>query len=154
VGGGGTLIATTDGGARWQPQASGTQAPLLQHHLHRRRPARLGGGRGRHPHRHHRRRRQLAAAGERHAGVAHSITFTADGQRGWAVGLDGTVIATTDGGARWQPQASGTQAWLTSITFTADGQRGWAVGEDGTLIATTDGGARWQPQASGTQEWL
>ncbi len=83
----------------------------------------------------------------------HAVFFV-DARRGWAVGYGGTVIATTDGGASWQPQASGTQAWLTSITFTADGQRGWAVGGDGAVIATTDGGATWQPQASGTRAWL
>ena len=83
-----------------------------------------------------------------------TAVFFVDAQRGWAVGEDGTLIATTDGGASWQPQASGTQAWLESITFTADGQRGWAVGWDGTVIATTDGGATWQPQSSGTQASL
>ncbi len=80
-----------------------------------------------------------------------TAVFFVDARRGWAVGDRGTVIATTNGGASWQPQASGTEAWLDSITFTADGQRGWAVGDDGTLIATSDGGASWQPQASGTQ---
>ncbi|MCC6295751.1 MAG: hypothetical protein IT469_03470, partial [Pseudomonadales bacterium] len=80
--------------------------------------------------------------------------FFVDAQRGWAVGDGGTVIATRDGGARWQPQASGTQAWLQSLHFAADGQRGWAVGVDGTVIATRDGGASWQPQASGTQRPL
>lgn len=70
-----------------------------------------------------------------------------DGQRGWAVGYDGTIVHTRDGGTSWQDQASGTRASLNSITFTADGQRGWAVGY-GTILHTADGGKSWQEQAS------
>ena len=58
----------------------------------------------------------------------------ADGQRGWAVGDDGTVLATKNGGESWQAQTSGTTKSLTSVYFAADGQRGWAVEQDGTVL--------------------
>ena len=35
----------------------------------------------------------------------HAVTFLADGRHGWAVGDDGVVIATDDGGAHWRVQA-------------------------------------------------
>ncbi|MEZ0203546.1 YCF48-related protein [Ideonella sp.] len=72
----------------------------------------------------------------------------------WAVGNVGTILATTDGGASWQPQASGSSQNLTSVNFNADGTRGWAVGEGGTILATTNGGAYWKPQASGSPQNL
>lgn len=51
-----------------------------------------------------------------------------DGRRGWAVGLNGRIVATEDGGATWRAQASGTQAALYAVSFVADGRRGWTVG--------------------------
>ena len=86
-------------------------------------------------------------------GAAHliGVHFTADGQRGWAVGDEGTILATRDGGQGWQPLASGVRSFLQSVHFTADGQRGWAVGGQGTILATRDGGQSWQPQASGVR---
>ncbi|MCO5125676.1 MAG: YCF48-related protein, partial [Rhizobacter sp.] len=53
----------------------------------------------------------------------------ADRLRGWAVGANGTILATRDGGSSWAAQASGTRASLTSVQFAADGLRGWAVGD-------------------------
>jgi Photosynthesis system II assembly factor YCF48 len=59
--------------------------------------------------------------------------------RGWAVS-QGSVLATTDGGAHWAAQLSG-KLDLTSVDFIGD-QDGWAAGAT-SLLATTDGGARW-----------
>ena len=83
-----------------------------------------------------------------------SVYFTADGQRGWAVGQDGTVLATQNGGESWQAQTSGTTKLLNSVYFASDGQRGWAVGQDGTVLATQNGGESWQTRTSGTTKWL
>lgn len=81
----------------------------------------------------------------------HDVVFSTDGQRGVAVGWDGTVLATRDGGQSWEAQASATQVNLHGVAFSADGQRGWAVGRDGVVIATRDGGRNWRPQTSGTR---
>ena len=78
----------------------------------------------------------------------------ADGQRGWAVGVEGTILTTRDGGASWTGQASGTDSHLRAIAMMADGQRGWAVGDRGTILTTRDGGASWTGQASGTRSHL
>jgi photosystem II stability/assembly factor-like uncharacterized protein len=50
------------------------------------------------------------------------------------------ILATTDGGAHWRVQLTGTLG-LSSVDFVSD-EVGWAVGDD-TLLATADGGARW-----------
>ncbi len=82
-----------------------------------------------------------------------NAVFFATERLGWAVGENGTILATREGGNAWTPQTSGTHEWLNSVHFTADGQHGWAVGENGTILATRDGGNAWTPQTSGTG-WL
>ncbi|MFZ3326179.1 MAG: YCF48-related protein, partial [Methylocella sp.] len=77
----------------------------------------------------------------------------ADAQAGWAVGEEGTILATRDGGASWKAQQSGTGNRLYGVHF-ADAQTGWAVGEGGTILATRDGGASWKAQQSGTGNFL
>ena len=72
---------------------------------------------------------------------------------GWAVGTDGTILHTEDGGRSWEPQSSGTTVHLSSVAF-ATPQSGWAVGEKGTILHTEDAGATWKPQSSGTREHL
>jgi photosystem II stability/assembly factor-like uncharacterized protein len=72
------------------------------------------------------------------------------GGRGCAVGLDGCVLMTSDGGARWlSAKSAATVNDLWDCAF-ADDLHGWACGERGTIIATSDGGVRWSRQTSGT----
>jgi C1A family cysteine protease/photosystem II stability/assembly factor-like uncharacterized protein len=78
----------------------------------------------------------------------NAVAF-ADGQHGWAVGWDGTIVATSNGGGAWTPQTSGTTEDLRGVAF-ADASRGWAVGRYGTLLHTTNGGGAWAPQTPGT----
>ncbi|HSW15273.1 MAG TPA: YCF48-related protein [Solimonas sp.] len=63
----------------------------------------------------------------------------ADANRGWLVGEDGIVMATTDGGESWQLQPVSTQQALTSV-FALDAQRAWIGGSRGTLFGTATGG--------------
>ena len=83
-----------------------------------------------------------------------SVTFSADGQSGWAVGRDGTILKSDDRGETWEARPSGTGAWLRSVTFSADGQSGWAVGRDGTILKSDDRGETWEARPSGTGAWL
>lgn len=71
-----------------------------------------------------------------------------DADHAWAVGRDGTIIASTDGGASWAPQTSGTTQDLVCVAF-SDASNGWAAGAAGTVLRTTDGGATWTPQDAG-----
>src|SRR5216683_88598 len=56
-----------------------------------------------------------------------------------AAGDYGTILSTTDGGATWTLQSSGTRNALLGLSF-VDVNTGWAVGEGGTILSTTDGG--------------
>lgn len=68
--------------------------------------------------------------------------FFIDSRNGWAVGEMGTIIATTDAGATWAKQKSGTERSLMDVEF-FDKNFGFAVGLDGTILKTLDGGVTW-----------
>ena len=75
---------------------------------------------------------------------------------GWAVGFGGTILHTTNGGATWTVQNSGTTSDLYGVAF-VNASDGWAVGgypvygdgEGDNILATTNGGATWTAQSSG-----
>lgn len=76
----------------------------------------------------------------------HAIHFTLDGERGWAVGDAGRILATRDGGATWAAQASPETRQLDLVIFDQAGQRGWAGSEEAVFVSTKDGGRRWKPE--------
>lgn len=63
----------------------------------------------------------------------------ADALHGWAVGRDGVVKATTDGGKTWVQQPSGTRRELMTLVI-VDSKTAWILGEADTLLATGNGG--------------
>lgn len=60
---------------------------------------------------------------------------------GFAVGINGLILKTTDGGLNWFPVISGTSQTLFSITF-SDSFHGYIAG-DNVIITTNDGGINW-----------
>src|SRR5262245_60843622 len=52
-----------------------------------------------------------------------------NGKTGWAVGQNGGILVTKDGGQAWTPQASGITAFLLGVHFPS-ATAGWAVGEN------------------------
>src|SRR6266404_7777841 len=71
----------------------------------------------------------------------YGVSFT-DANNGTAVGEDGTILRTTNGGLRWVHQRSGTTKFLWGVSF-SDTNNGIAVGEGGIILRTTDGGTTW-----------
>jgi photosystem II stability/assembly factor-like uncharacterized protein len=71
-----------------------------------------------------------------------------DGQLGWAVGHDATILRTRDGGETWErvyhdPEE---ESPLFDIWF-PDAENGFAIGAYGLFLVTSDGGDSWQRQA-------
>jgi photosystem II stability/assembly factor-like uncharacterized protein len=60
---------------------------------------------------------------------------------GWVSGDNGLIRATTNGGATWFAQASGTTHNLTDIYF-LNSSTGWIIGIE-VVLYTTNGGANW-----------
>ena len=73
-----------------------------------------------------------------------TAVFFADTQRGWAVGHDNVILATTDGGLSWNHQYTegGIENRFLDVFFLDEG-RGFAVGAYGLFAETFDGGERW-----------
>jgi len=72
-----------------------------------------------------------------------------DENTGTAVGWSGTILRTTDGGATWTSQISGTTETLYCVSL-ADEDNGIAVGWRDTILRTTNAGATWSSYTSGT----
>jgi photosystem II stability/assembly factor-like uncharacterized protein len=75
-----------------------------------------------------------------------------DASEGWAVGDEGVVWHTIDGGRNWERQPTGVRASLRSVHF-LDPYTGWAVGREelphnggsvGVVLMTRDGGLKWE----------
>jgi photosystem II stability/assembly factor-like uncharacterized protein len=85
-------------------------------------------------------------------GPFNDIYFT-DSNHGWAVGYDGAIFSTTNGGVNWNEQSSGTNNELFGVAFT-NLNNGWAVGENGAILSTTNGGNSWVGEEIGTTDDL
>ncbi|KJK00342.1 BNR/Asp-box repeat-containing protein [Pseudomonas sp. 21] len=74
-----------------------------------------------------------------------TAVFFVNDKKGWAVGHDAQVLATTDGGTTWVRQFEDLkrEAPLLDIWF-QDENHGVAVGAYGALLETTDGGKSWE----------
>lgn len=79
----------------------------------------------------------------------HAVQFM-DAEEGWAVGDEGVVWHTIDGGKTWERQPTGVRASLRSLHF-LNPYVGWVVGREelpgggsvGVLLLTRDGGLKW-----------
>jgi photosystem II stability/assembly factor-like uncharacterized protein len=81
-----------------------------------------------------------------------AIWFRSDSD-GFAIGSNGLIIHTTDGGNSWKTVASGKSIQLSAICFSSP-DTGWIVGADGVLLATTNGGSSWNTRVSGSSRSL
>jgi photosystem II stability/assembly factor-like uncharacterized protein len=76
----------------------------------------------------------------------YSVEFE-DEKRGFIVGDDGLILATSDGGLSWEEQKSGVTEQLFHLSIR--GREGWVVGTGGTILHTSDLGKNWYPQRAG-----
>jgi len=68
-----------------------------------------------------------------------------DDTRAVAVGFDGIVRFSSDGGATWQTGRSGVRETLFGVWMSPQGE-GWAVGRSGLILRSDDGGRSWRRQ--------
>jgi photosystem II stability/assembly factor-like uncharacterized protein len=86
----------------------------------------------------------------------YSVYFK-DKNNGWAVGMDGIVIQTRNGGRSWDKLDSPlAQEKPTLYKVKVLGKRGWAVGQFGEYMISCDGGESWQKKTGylRTRHWL
>jgi len=77
--------------------------------------------------------------------AVHSI----DARTGWAVGNQGLVLKTGNGGKSWEKVALNLRDDLNDITFIE--REGWIVGGEGLILHSADGGESWVKQDSGLE---
>jgi photosystem II stability/assembly factor-like uncharacterized protein len=68
---------------------------------------------------------------------------------GTAVGDNGIILHTTNGGSTWTGQSSGTLSSFNDVCF-VDTHTGTVVGPAGVILRTTNAGETWTSQSSGT----
>ncbi len=80
--------------------------------------------------------------------LLHGVSFN-DANHGCIVGMNGTVLKTTDGGNQWVAHPMDSSISLFAVDF-INADTGWAVGHDsnGVVLKTTDGGQSWVSQLS------
>ena len=84
-------------------------------------------------------------------GVAFNKVHFIDSTTGFAVGSNGTLIKSIDGGSSWTTIPLGITDDLNGVHF-ADTTHGLVVGANGTIYTTQDGGSTWNVQESPTAE--
>ena len=77
-------------------------------------------------------------------GHLQDVEFT-NGLNGWAVGSDGLILQTTDGGRTWLQTIIETErpVYYWNVYF-RDENVGFITGTRGTILKTTDGGQTWE----------
>jgi len=76
-----------------------------------------------------------------------------DSNNAWAVGENGLILMTSNGGLTWAIQAVNTKNQLNGVSF-INSSIGWVVGDNGVIVRTSSGGLAWTPLTSGTTQNL
>jgi photosystem II stability/assembly factor-like uncharacterized protein len=84
----------------------------------------------------------------------NAVSF-ASSSTGWAAGMNGTLIRTTDGGSTWTLLSQPTTNTIFGLTgLRGDTNRLWLVGLNGVTVYTTNGGSTWlRPGQSAGSVW-
>ncbi len=82
-------------------------------------------------------------------GVLLGVDFIS-ARLGWAVGENGTILHTRNGGVTWESQSS--PSHLLVGVCAISGSEGYVVGDRGSILRTEDGGRVWRSQDSRTTE--
>ena len=73
----------------------------------------------------------------------YAVRFAADKRTGWAVGADGVILHTADGGETWVQQP-GAPRERPLFDVVVRGDTGFVIGDAGTVLRSRDAGVTWQ----------
>ena len=94
-----------------------------------------------------------AASGDgwnvQYSGRVNDVSFP-DAAHGWAVGPQGKILATSDGGITWTTQTAPTTMDFFGVSF-FNASNGWVVGQGSNIFHTTNGGATWNVVTTNTR---
>jgi photosystem II stability/assembly factor-like uncharacterized protein len=90
---------------------------------------------------------------ERAGGHLRSVCFAPGTHSAWAVGFEGSILKTADGGRHWHRQDAATSQRLYDVQALNENLV-FACGTSGTLLVTDTGGNRWQSLGVPTRKRL
>lgn len=158
VGSGGKVVHTSDGGNTWSAQSSGTSQYINGVFFVDANTGWFVGGKYpgfTSPYQFIYKTDNGGISWQRQLYRANKTPLTklvfVDKQVGWAVGETSSILHTTNGGASWSEQSSGTTQQLYGIHFISN-QTGWIVGRSGTVLYTTNAGETWIAKDTGSSE--
>ncbi len=82
-----------------------------------------------------------------------NAVYFADKKLGWAVGSNGSIYQTVNGGRVWRPQRSNTREKLNGVVF-LNSSEGWVIGDNGVILHTRTAGNIWRRIASNSTHKL
>src|SRR6476659_1093410 len=82
-----------------------------------------------------------------------AIRFAPDKKHGWAVGSNGVVLTTSNGGFEWEEQKSPAITTLYGL-YVKDRSRIVITGARGVVLTASNGGKTWKTQPSQTSSHL
>jgi photosystem II stability/assembly factor-like uncharacterized protein len=155
VGLGGTILRSADGGGAWSPIASGADAWLADVAFVDAERALVVGtdGAGAVALRSSDGGRSFAPLELPEPGRGGLRSLGVHGELALAVGDQGRILRSEDGGASWTDVDAGTGAWLRAVRRGPDGV--WrAAGSGGALLESADEGRSWRPiQTQASDKW-
>ncbi len=92
---------------------------------------------------------------EQNSGTTNDLfgVYFTDANHGVAVGLNGIILRTINGGQLWQNASSPTSNHLVTVCFPSPGV-GYAAGFGGTIVKSVNGGNNWTLLNSGTLSYI
>src|ERR1044071_2562036 len=85
--------------------------------------------------------------------TVNSVKFAPDKKHGWAIGSDGAILRTSNGGYNWTIQYSPENTTLYGISVESK-SRAVISGARGVIMTTTNGGDKWVTRPTGTRDHL
>src|SRR6185369_2358234 len=83
----------------------------------------------------------------------NAIRFAANKRHGWAVGSNGVVLSTDNGGFEWEEQESPANTTLYGM-YVKDRSRVVISGARGVVMTTSNGGSKWVLRNTGVRDHL
>ncbi|MEO7969830.1 MAG: YCF48-related protein, partial [bacterium] len=83
----------------------------------------------------------------------NSVKFANDKTHGWAIGSDGSILRTRNGGFTWEAQISPAATTLYGL-YVQSKARAVISGAGGVILTTTNGGTKWVQRSTGTRDHL
>ncbi|OLD76236.1 MAG: hypothetical protein AUI33_05005 [Ignavibacteria bacterium 13_1_40CM_2_61_4] len=85
--------------------------------------------------------------------LINAIRFAKDKRHGWAVGADGAILHTRNGGFEWKEQRAPANTTLYGL-YVKDKSRAVIAGASGMVLTTASGGERWIHRPTGIRDHL